>query len=153
MNMHVKARIVLVGTIAVTLKLLFDLVLLPANYQDAAANAKWIQSEYSIDLGRAQLDGSRPARFRYKNGAGAKQLVPCTNGFCSAIPSLGIASVLHLEASLFVPTGVMLAANINGNIKTFNNAIADFRRRLLIVLTISIIANIFSYLFMRVNAK
>ena len=144
---------IFIGTLIVSLKLVADLVMLPSNFESALGALQTVESEYAIDYGRTQLDGSRPARLRYYDLAGSKQLVPCKNQLCDQIPSFGKVKVRYLKVAVFIPTTVVYSTEINGKVKIFPDSLSNFKAGLLAVLFASVVGTLFAYLFWKGNSK
>ena len=128
-------------------------MMLPSNFESALGALQTVESAYALDYGRTQLDGSRPARLRYYDLAGSKQLVPCKNQLCDQIPSFGKVKVRYLKAAMFIPTTVVYSTEINGEVKIFYDSLSNFKAGLLAVLFVSVVGTLFSYLFWKVNSK
>ena len=142
-----------IASVTVGLKLLFDVATLPNSFSDALAEADKVTVSYLLVHGRAQLDGNRVLRLRYKDTDGSTILFVCSPNTCDRLPGFGNAEIVHVKAALFVPTKIPLSLSVNGVTHTFPKAITEFRQQLWIFLVLCAFGAAFSLLGWKISAK
>jgi hypothetical protein len=142
-----------IASVVVGLKLLFDVATLPNSFSVALAEADKVTVSYSLVHGRAQLDGSRPLRLKYKDTDGSTILFGCSPNTCDRIPGFGDAEIVHVKAALLMPTKIPLSLSVNGVTHTFPSALAQFRQTIWIFIVLCAFGAAFSLLGWKTSVK